>query len=123
MVVLENQVNPVMKAVLDNGLRVTALHNHFFWDFPKLMFIHIEGEGTPKDISRAVGKVFQEVKSSRDKKLPSFPILVPARSTLNFHKIEAILGKKGISKDGVYKVVWDKVTKMHGHDLGADMGS
>jgi len=123
MVVLENQVNPVMKTVFDNGLRVTALHNHFFWDYPKLMFMHIEGEGAIKDVSRAIGKVFQEVKSSKDKKLPPFPILVPTRSTLNFHKIEAILGKKGISKDGVYKVVWDKATTMHGHDLGADMGS
>src|SRR5262252_10262439 len=42
---LEDQVNPVMSAALDNGLEVTALHNHFFWDSPKVMFMHIGGMG------------------------------------------------------------------------------
>src|SRR5437016_1784790 len=37
MVLTEDQVNPVMSAALDNGLQVTALHNHFFWDTPKVM--------------------------------------------------------------------------------------
>src|SRR5262249_49945518 len=40
---LEDQVNPVMSVALDNGLEVTALHNHFFWDSPKVMFMHIGG--------------------------------------------------------------------------------
>ena len=43
LVLLEDQVNPVMSAALDNGLEVTALHNHFFWDTPKVMFMHIGG--------------------------------------------------------------------------------
>ena len=38
---LEDQVNPVMSVALNNGLEVTALHNHFFWDSPKVMFMHI----------------------------------------------------------------------------------
>src|SRR5207237_2451473 len=42
---LEDQVNPVMSVALDNGLEVTALHNHFFWDSPKVMFMHIYGMG------------------------------------------------------------------------------
>ena len=41
----EDQVNPVMSVALDNGLEVTALHNHFFWDSPKVMFMHIGGSG------------------------------------------------------------------------------
>src|SRR5262252_2632281 len=45
MVLLEDQVNPVMSVALDNGLEVTALHNHFFWDSPKVMFMHIGGMG------------------------------------------------------------------------------
>ena len=44
-VLLEDQVNPVMSVALDNGLEVTALHNHFFWDTPKVMFMHIGGMG------------------------------------------------------------------------------
>src|SRR5262245_45396353 len=45
LVLLEDQVNPVMSVALDNGLTVTALHNHFFWDSPKVMFMHIGGMG------------------------------------------------------------------------------
>src|SRR5262249_57057999 len=45
LVLLEDQVNPVMSVALDNGLEVTALHNHFFWDTPKVMFMHIGGSG------------------------------------------------------------------------------
>src|SRR5258708_5794216 len=43
IVMTEDQVNPVMSAALDSGLDVTALHNHFFWDRPKIMFMHISG--------------------------------------------------------------------------------
>ena len=46
MVLLEEQVNPVMSVALDQGLEVTALHNHFFWDSPKVMFMHIGGRGS-----------------------------------------------------------------------------
>src|SRR6267378_618595 len=45
MVLLEDQVNPVMSVALDNGLEVTALHNHFFWDSPRVMFMHVGGMG------------------------------------------------------------------------------
>src|SRR5256885_1483714 len=45
LVLLEDQVNPVMSVALDSGLEVTALHNHFFWDSPKVMFMHIGGMG------------------------------------------------------------------------------
>lgn len=123
LVVLENQVSPVMKKALEKGLHVTALHNHFFWDTPRLMFMHIEGMGTLEDLSLAIGTVFQEVKNSTDKKPPPFPKIIPADSTLNPRKIEAILEKKGVFKDGVYKLVWDKTTKMHGQEVRADMGA
>jgi hypothetical protein len=45
MVLIEDQVNPAMSTALDSGLEVTALHNHFFWDSPKVMFMHIGGMG------------------------------------------------------------------------------
>src|SRR5262245_6749614 len=43
LVLLEDQVNPVMSVALESGLEVTALHNHFFWDTPRVMFMHIGG--------------------------------------------------------------------------------
>jgi hypothetical protein len=54
----EDQVNPVMSVALDNGLEVTALHNHFFGDSPKVMFMHIGGMGGAAKLAGAVGKVF-----------------------------------------------------------------
>src|SRR5436189_611922 len=64
MVMLEDQVNPVMSAALDNGLEVTALHNHFFWDTPKIMFMHIGGMGDETQLATAVGKVFAKIKET-----------------------------------------------------------
>src|SRR5215203_4449264 len=52
LVLLEDEVNPVMSALLDNGLEVTALHNHFFWDDPRIFFMHVHGRGTPADLAR-----------------------------------------------------------------------
>src|SRR6266480_6982138 len=45
-VLFEDEVTTVMSVALDNGLSVTALHNHFFFDHPKVYFMHIESEGT-----------------------------------------------------------------------------
>src|SRR5260370_12482133 len=49
LVLTEDQISPVMSAALDNGLEVTALHNHFIWDSPKIMFMHICGIGPGQD--------------------------------------------------------------------------
>jgi hypothetical protein len=56
MVLTEDQVNPVMSAALESGLEVTALHNHLFWDAPKVMFMHIGGMGAEGKLATAVGK-------------------------------------------------------------------
>src|SRR5687767_14853439 len=64
MVVLEDQVNPVMDVALGNGLAVTALHNHFLWDAPKVMFMHIGGVGDESQLATAVGKVFTKIKDT-----------------------------------------------------------
>src|SRR3989441_4824626 len=64
-VLFEDEVNAVMSAVLDNGLSVTALHNHFFFDQPKVFFMHIEGEGSVDDLARAVKKMYDVVKAIR----------------------------------------------------------
>src|SRR5689334_9991512 len=61
---LEDQVNPVMSVALENGLEVTALHNHFANDTPKVMFMHIGGMGDADHLASAVGKVFAKIKST-----------------------------------------------------------
>src|SRR5437660_5368013 len=54
LVLTEDEVNPVMSALLDNGLEVTALHNHFFWEEPRLFYMHVHGRGKSADLARKV---------------------------------------------------------------------
>ncbi len=123
LVLLEDQVNPVMSVALDNGLEVTALHNHFFWDTPKVMFMHIAGMGDEEKVAAAVGKVFAKIKDTSGGKgeVPTADI-DPAKTSLAPEKIEAVLGAKGALKDGVYKVVIGGTAKMHGAEIGNIMG-
>src|SRR3954452_13673929 len=64
-VLFEDEVNAAMSAALDNGLNVTALHNHFFFDHPKVYFMHIEGEGTVEKLAAAVRKIYDAAKQIR----------------------------------------------------------
>jgi hypothetical protein len=123
IVLLEDQVNAVMSAALDNGLEVTALHNHFFWDTPKIMFMHVGGMGEESILATAVGQVFARLKATAGGKgeVPRADI-DPAKSSLTPAKIEAVLVYKGDLKDGVYKVVIGRTTKMGGHTVGKAMG-
>lgn len=122
-VLLEDQVNGVMSVALDNGLEVTALHNHFFWDTPKVMFMHIGGMGDEASLATAVGKVFAKIKETAGGKgdIPHAEI-DPAKSTLDPKKIDAVFGGKGDFKNGVYKLTIGRETKMDGEAMGNTMG-
>jgi hypothetical protein len=122
-VMLEDQVNSVMSVALENGLEVTALHNHFFWDSPKVMFMHIGGMGDEAQLATAVGKVFAKIKETSGGKgeVPRADI-DPAKSTLDPAKIDTVLGEKGELKDGVYKVVIGRTTRMGPTSVGNAMG-
>src|SRR5213080_650373 len=52
LVLLEDEVNSVMSALLDNGLEVTALHNHFFFESPRIFYMHVHGHGKAADLAR-----------------------------------------------------------------------
>jgi uncharacterized protein DUF1259 len=123
LVLTEDQISPVMSAALDNGLEVTALHNHFVWDSPKIMFMHIGGMGPEQDLAAAVGKVFAKIKeTSRSKREESQMKIDPARSSLNPAKLDSTLGLKGQYKDGVYKFVVGRTTRMHDIEIGNQKG-
>jgi len=119
MVLTEDQVNPAMSAALDNGLQVTALHNHFFWEQPRVMFMHIGGMGDEANLAAGVAKVFETMKQKFD--VPSAAV-DPASTTLDPKKIEAALGRKGELNKGVYKVTIGREVKMAGHTMGNAMG-
>jgi Domain of Unknown Function (DUF1259) len=120
LVLLEPQVNPVMSAALDAGLEVTALHNHFFGDQPKVMFMHIGGHGKVEDLAAAVGKVFRA--AAETPPAAQLPAIDPAQTSLDAAKVEAVLRSKGELKDGVLRFAFAESTRMHGEAVGAAMG-
>ena len=127
MVLTEGQVNPVMSVALANGLEVTALHNHFLGDSPRIMFMHISGMGRVKPLSMALAEVFGKIKETADTKASSSTVKMDAgidvgKGSLDLKKIDDILGVKGQSVGSVYKVVIGKRTKMSGFELGPAMG-
>jgi len=120
MVLTEDQVNPVMSTALENGLEVTALHNHFLGENPRVMFMHIGGSGSLDRLAEAVGKVFARIKE------PGPPVssveIDPAHSQLDTDQIAASLGHRGDLSGGVYKVTIGRTAQMHGHRVGSTMG-
>src|SRR6266513_1029021 len=54
LVLTADEVNPVMSALLDNGLDVTALHNHFFFESPRIFYMHVHGHGKAADLAKQV---------------------------------------------------------------------
>jgi hypothetical protein len=123
IVLTEDQVNPVMSAALDSGLDVTALHNHFFWETPRVMFMHIGGMGDQKALASAVGKVFAKVRETAGGKgeTPTAQI-DPAKSSLDASRLDEALGAKGKVDQGVYKVEIGRTTRMDGVQVGNKMG-
>jgi hypothetical protein len=120
MVLTEEQVNPVMSVALDNGLEVTALHNHFLGESPRVMFMHIGGHGSLVSLAAAVGKVFARIKEA-GVPLPSASI-DPANTQLDGDSIATVLGHRGDLAGGVYKVTIGRTARMHGHEVGSAMG-
>ena len=125
-VLFEDEVNSAMSAALDNGLNVTALHNHFFFDRPKVFFMHLEGEGASDKLAGAVRKVYDSIKQTRGanpQPKDSFggkPL--PEKNSLNAAPLNQIFGAQGEAKDGMVKFSFGRPAKMHGVTLGNDMG-
>jgi Domain of Unknown Function (DUF1259) len=125
-VLFQDEVNTAMSAALDNGLSVTALHNHFFFDRPKVYFMHIEGEGTVDKLAGAVRKVYDTVKQTRaasPQPKDSFGASpLPEKNSINAAALNDIFGTQGESKDGMVKFTFGRPAKMHGITVGNNMG-
>ncbi len=128
-VLFEDEVNSAMSAALDNGLSVTALHNHFFFDQPKVYFMHIEGEGTVDKLAAAVKKMYDTIKPIRGpnaKPAESFSVVgqpsLPEKNSITAAPLNEIFGMQGESKDGMVKFTIGRPAKMHGVRIDKDMG-
>src|SRR5438876_1092176 len=125
-VLFQDEVNPVMSAALDNGLSVTALHNHFFYDEPKVYFMHLGGEGSAEKLSTAVRKVWdkiKEIRAANPQPRTTFgdaPLL--SQSSITGKTVEDILGMKGQLNNGMLKVVVGRTSKMMDTEVGKEMG-
>jgi hypothetical protein len=121
LVLLQDEVNPVMSALLENGLEVTALHNHFFWDEPRMYYMHVNGHGKPADLAKNVKPAIDLIGKGRS---PA-PAATPAPSTLDAAKIAQIVGTRGEQSGAVYKITIGrddlKLTEM-GAPITARMG-
>jgi hypothetical protein len=126
LVLLEDEVNPVMSAALNGGLEVTALHNHFFFEKPRVLFMHIGGEGSVEQLAKGVKAALDAERAVR-KKTPqpaaAFGPPPPQQSKIDGAKLDDAFGIKGASKDGMYKAVFGRKTQAEcGCTAGKAMG-
>lgn len=126
-VVFEDEVDAAMDAVFAKGLRVTALHNHFFYDEPKTYFMHIGGRGSAAELAAAVKAVWDAIKRVRAANAQParhFAGTVPEPGgTIDARRIESITGLNAtIKPGGVVKVSMGRTASLYGTQIGGSMG-
>src|SRR5262245_39706582 len=124
-VVFQDEVTPAMDAALGSGLEVTALHNHFFFDEPKVYFMHIGGQGDAEKLAASVKSVWDAIKKVRsDHSSPTtdFGGQTPQAGTIDAAAIDKALGTQSQSKDGIVKISIGREGTMHGVKVGGTMG-
>ena len=126
LVLTEDEVNPVMSAILQNGLDVTALHNHFFWEQPRIFYMHVHGMGAAADLARrlkpAVDLIDQFMKKGTP---PAAPAPALAAGALDTAALAKIIGTPGEQTGPVYKITIgrpDFTVREHGAVINARMG-
>lgn len=122
-----DEVNPVLDVLLANGVQVTALHNHFFYDDPKAYFMHISGDDSLSRLAGGIGQAMAKIKEIR--KAHPAPALafggpaVSGPSSISPKPIETIFGMEGEKKDGMLKMTFGRKTRMPcGCEAGKAMG-
>ncbi|MDB5880936.1 MAG: protein of unknown function LppY and LpqO [Ramlibacter sp.] len=124
-VLLEDEVNPAMSAALEGGLEVTALHNHFFFDQPRVYFMHIGGMGDTQKLATGVKAVYDriaEVRAAKPAPATAFSGEIANPSSISAGPIESVFGTKAQTNGGMAKVVIGRTTRMHGTNVGNEMG-
>jgi hypothetical protein len=124
LVLLEDEVNPVMSALLENGLEVTALHNHFFFESPRIFYMHVHGHGKATDLARMakpaldlVGRTSPPHQSSVTGRRPNI-----SAGTIDTAKIAGIVGHQGEQSGPVYKITVGR-DDLHLKEMGAPINA
>ena len=125
-VLFEDEVNLAMFVALESGLSVTALHNHFFFDHPKVFFMHIEGEGSIDHLASSVRLVYDKVREYRAAHpTPADSFLkppLPDISTITAEPLNKIFRGSGETNRGMIKFTFGRPAKVHGVNLDSTMG-
>jgi hypothetical protein len=106
LVLLEDEVNPVMSALLDNGLEVTALHNHFFFESPRVFYMHVHGHGKAAELAAKVKPALDLIGRGSPKHQSSVSGGAGGISggQINTAKLTQIVGHEGEQNGQVYKI-------------------
>src|SRR5207247_2026287 len=125
LVLFQDEVQDALGALLDTGAEVTALHNHFMFDDPRVFFMHVGGTGAPEKLAAAVQAAFEVVRARRaaQREPPAASGRRPVpKSALDGAGLAAALGVPGQSRDGMFKAVFGRKARHGGAEIGAEMG-
>jgi hypothetical protein len=125
LVLTEDEVNPVMSAVLDQGLEVTALHNHFFHESPRVFFMHVHGMGRAAELARKLKPAVARIDAAMKARGAPPAATPPAGTPIDAAAISRIVGHPGEQSGAVYKITIgrpDIAMKAHGAAINARMG-
>lgn len=105
LVLTQDEVNPVMSALLKEGLDVTALHNHFFWEEPRVFYMHVHGMGTADALAQKLKPAIALIGASLQ---PAAAAAnggsAPAASGLDTAALAKAIGTQGEQTGAVYKI-------------------
>lgn len=105
LVLTQDEVNPVMSAVLAQGLNVTALHNHFFWESPRMFYMHVHGHGAAADLAKRIKPALDLIGKTAVRAEPATTITSTVTAgTLDTAKLSSIVGTAGEQNGQVYKI-------------------
>jgi hypothetical protein len=125
-VLFEDEVNLAMFVALESGLNVTALHNHFFFDHPKVFFMHIEGEGSLEHLASSVRLLYDKVREFRTAHPTAADSFLkpplPDVSTITADPLNKIFRSSGEANRGMIKFTFGRPAKVHGVNLDSTMG-
>src|SRR5205807_1375342 len=123
LVLTEGEVNQVMSALLDHGIEVTALHNHFFWDDPRVFFMHIHGHGKAVDLANQLKPGLDLIGLAKEGEENSAPKSATKQgTTLDTERIAKIVGHTGDQTGPVYKITLGR-EDLNITDMGAKINS
>jgi hypothetical protein len=124
-VVFQDEVDAAMDAAFAHGLHVTGLHNHFFYDRPKVFFMHIEGEGSATALASDVKAMWDRIKAVRaahPHPAEGFGGVAPKPGKLDADALAKIVGHPAEANNGSPKITIGTTGRTHGQSIGASMG-